>query len=244
MAFKADSMKDGKVGKGKKTGKAGRPAGRVRTRHVAVEFHPAHDEKHYVRAWELLRTGLPVAFQAITGLPRALLHERYRDMLNRARKDYPHLRKSALRLFMEGALTDGQPVLRTIPTGAARRLEAALEFLDVLETLVYLEGAKRLDQLDLMAAPKNPYKYRPAALRAKKPVEPEPELPPLNPSVEEVREAVADMMGGGLEVLLGEGVDTEYEEEDEEGDTDGDGNETGENENGESMADDLEHENA
>ena len=147
--------------KQKKT--AGRPLGRVIQKHVTVDLHPLYPTAEGLpKTWALFRNGIPAAFQVITGLPAALLRKDHRDAIDKLMSgEYPKLRKSAARLFIEGTLTDGDPPLRNIPTGGARRLEAALTFLDMLETMVYVTGFERLLELDLLAVPKTKYSYRP-----------------------------------------------------------------------------------
>lgn len=139
--------------------KAGRPVGRIIKQHVSVDLHPLHDEGHYRQSWNLFRNGFAASFQAVTGLPAGLLRGEHRRKLEEAVKaEYPLLRKSALRMFFEGMLTGDNGPLQTIPVGTRKRLETIMGFLDILETMVYAEGVKRLSELDQIVAPKTAYR--------------------------------------------------------------------------------------
>jgi hypothetical protein len=227
---------------------------------VAYEYHPRHDEGHFTKPLGFFKTNLHSIFQAITGLQAGLLHQSVRDELAKAIEgEYPKLRKSSLRLFMEGHLTGGRKPVTGIPTGSARHLEHVLGFLDVIETLVYLDGLKRQEEFALIQVPLNRYKYRPMRGRRSMPGAPLPEdeakqaeiapqdTPEPAPIEEPADEPGEDLDASeqaeleafmqedqGLEALLaGEEVDEESGEEGEESDEE---NETG-------VADELEREN-
>ena len=139
--------------------KAGRPVGRIITKHETVDLHPQVDEDQFKKSWNLFRNGFSSSFQSVFGLPAALLRGEHRRKLEEAVKgEYPRLRKSAARMFFEGMLTGDRGPLQTVPVGAKARLETVLSFLDVLETMVYCEGMKRLAELDVLAAPKTQYR--------------------------------------------------------------------------------------
>lgn len=147
-----------------KKGKAGRPPGRIITKHESVDLHPKNGDGVYRKSWMLFKTRFGNEFQMITGLPAGLLRgEHRRKMEDAVKGEYPKLRKSAMRMFMEGMLTGDEGPLQTVPTGSRARLEAALEFLDVVETMVYIAGLERLAELDKLRAPKTAYNHRPLA---------------------------------------------------------------------------------
>jgi len=143
----------------KKNARGGRPKGRLLVRHQAVAYHPKNDPKHYKDAFHRAKTLFPTGFGFITGLAPALLRRGHLETMGKmVEGEYPTLRKSAARLFMEGYLTDGEPPLRQLPVGSIRHLETALLFLDVLETMVYVDGLDRLASMDRICHPKTPYR--------------------------------------------------------------------------------------
>jgi hypothetical protein len=147
--------------------KAGRPRGRVIRKHVAVEFNPKHDGKsglYSKKSLRLFMNGLGAGFRMTFGLADALLRKEMRGRIEEAtRADYPALRKSALRLFIEGYLTPDEegvavPPVQNIPLGYRRQLDVVLQFADVIETMLYQRGLAQLERMDFLSVPKRPYR--------------------------------------------------------------------------------------
>lgn len=94
---------------------------------------PCHENKNPVRVEAEIRSGLAHLF----GMPPGLLlsfGERALRMCAVTR--LPHLKKSSLRAFMEGSLTDGKPPM-TVLVQHERRVEMILTVADLIETMLH-----------------------------------------------------------------------------------------------------------
>ena len=91
----------------------------------------SHESKPPVRVETEMRTGLAHLFGMPPGV---LLSFGERELRESVKKFFPRLKKSSLRAFMEGSLTDGRQPM-TVLVQHRRRVEMILTLADVIETM-------------------------------------------------------------------------------------------------------------
>ena len=84
-------------------------------------------------------------FAQMFGCPRALLRSGAKDtLLDCLRKCYPHLKRSKVRMFLEGSMTEGES--NSLQTHHRRRRDMVLLFCDLVETLYAIQYQSRVKQ--------------------------------------------------------------------------------------------------
>lgn len=90
-------------------------------------------------------------FAQMFDCPRALLRSGAKDtLLDCLRKCYPHLKRSKVRMFLEGSMTEGES--NSLQTHHRRRRDMVLLFCDLVETLYATQYQSRVKQSAIKSA--------------------------------------------------------------------------------------------
>lgn len=90
-------------------------------------------------------------FAQMFDCPRALLRSGARDtLLSCLRKCYPNLKRSKVRMFLEGSMTEGES--NSLQTHHRRRRDMVLLFCDLVETLYAIQYQSKVKQSAIKSA--------------------------------------------------------------------------------------------